>query len=318
MDIVFVADKDYLVHMGVAMASILANASGDDRIVFHIVTDSEPGEVDRVIQALGTNIDFDCFIHFLEPEWINSIKKIERLEKDLVVNSFRKINPISVMTYARLLLGRILDNVDRVIYLDCDLLVLGSLKSLWNTDLEGNIIGAVKEPAPNEVDKHLLLPDYFNAGVLLIDLREWRNKKIEEKCLNLDEEVMERTKLFDQSILNYVFRNGGIFSIHPKFNYCPAWKKFYDEPLFENGPAPVIVHFIGGLKPWSFDIWSREQDYFEMYWKYRDETSLGDKMPDFVISWKDVLRYISRHPREIIDLFRRVKSWSRFGNVIFR
>ncbi len=307
-----------MIHLGAAMASILANASNDDQIVFHIVTDSDSGMVNEIIQALRTIKDFEHFVHFLDPGWIKRINSVERLEKDLAANAFRKNNPISVMTYSRLLLGRILDNVDRVIYLDCDLVVLGSLKNLWGTDIEDNIIGAVEEPIENELDKKLSVKRYFNSGVMLINLKEWRNKGIEEECLGLDEGVLSRTAVFDQSILNYVFRNSGVFSLNPIFNYCPAWKSFYDDLLFEYEPAPVIVHFLGDAKPWSFDIWYTEQDYFETYWKYRNAISLGDKKPGLVISRKEILRYLSRHPREILDLFQRIKSWSPFVNVIFR
>ena len=123
---------------------------------------------------------------------------------------FRTISHISQVTYARLLIPLVLPTwVSRVLYLDADLLVLGALAPLWEMDTDGSVLGAVADHGVNLlIDEGrasgLGVPqvrDYFNAGVLLIDLDQWRQKQISEIAL----EYLERhpdSPYSDQDALN--------------------------------------------------------------------------------------------------------------------
>lgn len=166
---------------------------------------------------------------------------------------------ISRTTYARLLLASVLpDEVPRALYLDADLLVLDDLGPVWELELDGAVLGAVID---ERLDRHIKLGntslggaplpgvgDYFNAGVLLIDLARWRAERIPEKAM----EYLERcphSLYSDQDALN-VACDGTWKKLDPRWNY---YQIDLERPISESSPAqrPGILHFHGCLKPWD-------------------------------------------------------------------
>ncbi|MGD2146114.1 MAG: glycosyltransferase family 8 protein, partial [Anaerolineae bacterium] len=177
-----------------------------------------------------------------------------------------------VTVYFRLLIGEQLPkSVERVIFVDVDILVEGNLVELWNLPFDGAILQAV----PDAYASTLHLPRlrrlarfkgvpcddvtrYFNAGVLVVDLRAWRAKKVQQRALDLLAEHKEDLWWRDQDALNCIL--AGRWRPLP-----PAWN-LHELPhclfLWEGGAAsaaelrqafqaPKIVHFIGHWKPWG-------------------------------------------------------------------
>ena len=95
---------------------------------------------------------------------------------------------------ARLLVDKLLpDDIDRILYLDGDTLVLGSLESLWKLDMGNRSIGMGPESTVDAARRGFLGLDkqmYCNAGVLLIDLQRWRERKLGEKVLEYYKNMM--------------------------------------------------------------------------------------------------------------------------------
>ena len=159
------------------------------------------------------------------------------------------------MAYARLFLKDLLPTVDRVLYLDSDLLVNCSLIPLWNTDLSPHLLGAVSRATIEwSLDKDLLpelglsLNDpHFNSGILLIDLDRWRNEDFTERCLAFLETYRERIVSHDQTVLNFFFST--------KHCHLPVQ---YNIPISASGPSIAnnmpegILHFVASPKPWDF------------------------------------------------------------------
>ena len=90
---------------------------------------------------------------------------------------------------SRLFIGTLLPKtVKRVLYLDCDTVVVQSIGNLWNLDLKGHVAGAVMEPTIYQVVKQEIglkeQDPYFNSGVLLIDLERWRADGVEKRLLD--------------------------------------------------------------------------------------------------------------------------------------
>ncbi len=115
-------------------------------------------------------------------------------------------------------------------YLDADILVLDDLESLWETDLEGAVVGAVLDgldpklkhgdPGFEEVPR---VQDYFNSGVLLIDLGRWREERISERALELL--INHPQSLFsDQDALNIVC-DGRWKKLDPRWNFQDYYEK---------------------------------------------------------------------------------------------
>lgn len=121
INIVFACDSNYAQHATVAMMSILKNTADPARIVFYLLDDQIDAAVKEKIQA--TIEQAHAAIHFCEVE-------ADRFKKFFVSGQ------LSRAAYFRLEMGRLLpDSVGKVIYLDCDLLVLDDIAELWNYDM---------------------------------------------------------------------------------------------------------------------------------------------------------------------------------------
>jgi lipopolysaccharide biosynthesis glycosyltransferase len=170
---------------------------------------------------------------------------------------FSTLQHISTATYARLLISsKLPDRVDRVLYLDADILVLDDLAPIWEVDLEGAVLGAVVD---ERLSTHIKIGNtslaglprvrnYFNAGVLLIDLARWRAERIAEKALGYLERC-PHSPYSDQDALN-VACDGLWKKLDPRWNY---YQIDLQKPISDLSAAqrPGIVHFQGWSKPWN-------------------------------------------------------------------
>jgi lipopolysaccharide biosynthesis glycosyltransferase len=161
-------------------------------------------------------------------------------------------------TYHRLMIARLLpEGVARAVWLDCDLLVTGDLTALWETDLGGSHLLAVRDSVVPRVSsrygirrwRELGLPrkaPYFNAGVMLLDVDRWRDDDIgvlAGRYLMGARDVM----FWDQEGLNAVLC-GRWGELDPRWNRMASAERRADAERAD--AAHWIVHFGGTLKPW--------------------------------------------------------------------
>ena len=170
INIVFACDSNYAQHATVAMMSILKNTVDPTRIVFYLLDDQIDLSVKRKMQ---TSIEqAHAAIHFCE------------VAADQFA-SFFVSGQLSRAAYFRLEMGHLLPStVERVIYLDCDLLVLDDIAALWNHDMGGHPLAAVMDLGIMASSKDWRGKQerlgfskrdrYFNSGVLMVDLAAWR------------------------------------------------------------------------------------------------------------------------------------------------
>jgi lipopolysaccharide biosynthesis glycosyltransferase len=158
----------------------------------------------------------------------------------------------SAVIYARLLLDRLLADVERVVYLDSDLLVRSPIEDIARLDLGENAIAAVMDPHRHRAmlgrdfrrnaDLFDFRQPYFNSGVLVIDRRRYAAARLDELMQRLAASgAMDRIQ-FDQAALNLAFRD----------NWLPLdfrWNLINPQPAHENF-EPHIVHYTGPRKPW--------------------------------------------------------------------
>lgn len=180
-----------------------------------------------------------------------------------------EVRGISAGTYLRLALPELLPETDRILYMDADILVRGSLRELWETPMEGMALAAVKG-AVNLSDKwewnrkrdywHLLEGErgnYINAGVTLLHLSEIRRRGLKKTW---DELARQKLYYQDQDILNITCK-GAIRYLPLKYNrlaYMPKeeYHRFVEEGICTQEEyrqameSPVIVHYAGD-KPWT-------------------------------------------------------------------
>jgi lipopolysaccharide biosynthesis glycosyltransferase len=186
-------------------------------------------------------------------------------------------------TWYRIFLPELLPDVDRILYLDADLIVVDSLTPLWALDLRGFWVGAVTNVFQ---DNHLHRPAalglagphvYFNAGVLLMNLAEMRDDRRTEALLDYGVRNAERLEWRDQDALNVVLGERRL-ELHPRWNVMNSFYLFARNTgprtrwrLRQARRKPAIRHFEGpdALKPWHADC---EQDLRDLYLDHRRET----------------------------------------------
>lgn len=213
----------------------------------------------------------------------NIIKKINFYERNVFfidVNSIRNnlecvnlnIDRGSLSQYYRLFIDKLLpDNIDKVLYLDCDTLIVGSIDSLWNTNLIDTCLAAVNDAFSKYYRENLNLDPnikLLNSGVLLINLEEWRKCNISNKILSYLKREGGFVQQGDQGVLNAVLQ-GNFKSLDLCFNAMSIvfeltfkeikWYrnpiKFYSQEVVNKArKSPVIIHFTSGfyvIRPWT-------------------------------------------------------------------
>lgn len=170
--------------------------------------------------------------------------------------------------YYRLFLGEeIPESIDRLLFLDADLLVEGDLAALWEKSFDGHVVQAVPDAYARWLHTRGLGrieglefsedTPYFNAGVLLIDLRRWREENVGKRAVSLLWKYRERFRGRDQDALNCVLV-GRWKRLPPTWNFHrlperpDTWETGGATPdeLREAFRHPAITHFVGE-KPWS-------------------------------------------------------------------
>jgi UDP-glucose:(galactosyl)LPS alpha-1,2-glucosyltransferase len=172
-----------------------------------------------------------------------------------LLSTFPTLNHWNVMPYVKIFFPLLLSGkVDRLLVLDVDMLVVNSLEDLYNWDLGDHPLGAVKDNyvACNAYWDLHLREDYFNSGMMLIDVERWNKLKISEQAIAFAQENPDKIYYVDQDALNAAVA-GRHLLLPEKYNllqtYIPqsASRQFYDEFLKEQ----TILHFTL-QKPWHY------------------------------------------------------------------
>lgn len=256
-------DERYAQHCAVTLVSVFTNNRGKD-ITVHIIarnlTETSRNRLAEMAAAYGATL------RFYEPA------------PDLLDGfSIRKCGDrISITAYYRCLLTELLPaDVDRVLYLDCDLLVLRPLDELWQTPLDGVAAGVVEDIANDDAPRYARLEypqelGYFNSGVLLLNLAYWREHHLADACRDLMRQHPERIVYNDQDLLNCVLCRSKrqlplAWNVQDAFYRRPAeltraWRDKYADILLR----PSIVHF-SNRKPWLYDSQHPLRDLYHDY-----------------------------------------------------
>ena len=172
---------------------------------------------------------------------------------------------VSIATYYRLLAPILLpQNVEKILYLDCDMIVDGNIEDLYNTDIENVAVATVlDEDYLNEAKykrlEYLKSTHYFNAGMLLINLSYWRKTDVMQRCLNYIKDKKEILTFHDQDTLNYILRDEKK-ELHTKYNLQTGLlyknrklEQHIIKEIDEAVNSPIIIHYTGLNKPWIND-----------------------------------------------------------------
>ena len=246
-------DNNYAKYAGVTIASILSNALESDSYKFYIVSDSITDEYKDVIKQLSKIKNFE--IEFVYPE------------KDLFseYTNTKTTDYLPLASFYRLKLATLIPNEDKIIYLDCDTVVNTSLSSLFNINIDNYFCAGIKDVGYKRLGKRLGLTQeqtYINSGVLLINLKKWREDNAELKLSDFAKEHPEKLSLGDQDLINICFANE-ILLLDGKWNVQVV--NFCSRSDYSNDFK--ILHYMGGSKPWKMGSYIPLKKYYFKYLK---------------------------------------------------
>ncbi len=248
MDIVCNIDSNYVKYCTVTLVSLFVN-NEPGCIHAHVIADNlTPADKQLMRKELDR---FGNKLTFYDAEQ-------ELIARCPISNKFHHI---STTTYYRIFLPVILpENISKVLYLDCDLIVETSITALWHIDLDNYALAAAEDCNSGTEEFYTRLGyekkySYFNAGVLLINLDYWRKHHLTETCVRYIQSNSNRLVYNDQDVLN-----GALHALWRPLPY--QWNThYYLRKAIMNKNAlketetilsiPAILHYITDVKPWS-------------------------------------------------------------------
>jgi lipopolysaccharide biosynthesis glycosyltransferase len=275
LTIVFAADEKYLKHLAVAIVSLLENNKNlilNIHLIHNGINQKKLDKLNRLVAKYNSKLIF------LEIDDNNV--------KNLYTSSY-----ITTAAYYRLFVASFAED-DVAIYLDCDLIVNGSIQEISNIELNGSYLGAVVDPGINVSHKIQLgmkeSSEYFNSGVMLLNLKRWKQENLTRKIIKFIDEKRDIIKYHDQDGLNAIV-DGAYVRLPTKYNLqtkfiikhnknSEEFKSLND--LSDAIKNPTIIHFTGENKPWHF---LSDHPYRKLYKYYQSMTPFRPIFPEAIV-----------------------------------
>lgn len=280
IDIAFTIDNNYPVFTLLAINSILKNNYSKSDYTFYIVENNV------------TDKNKEMMRKFVE----ENHQKIEFINVDTYIidqgkNFFKFSGRITPIAFARILLPDLLPNLDKVLYLDSDILVTIDLKPLFETNIKNYNAGMALNVTKDNgaLDLYKFKHGYYNSGVILMNLKKCRQDNSPQKMIEFlrkNEEKFDFNKDYyddfspnkkkksywlypDQDLINIVW-DGKIKKLPQKWNNQCIWGESIEDPIAEG-----IYHYIGSLKPWEY-LYKDHSFWQELYMDYWNETQFAN------------------------------------------
>lgn len=261
LHVAFGVDEKYLHPMAVTIASIVESNPGLE-LVFHVF-------IARISPASRTRLE--QLEHLCgRPVHLHLVDELAEIKDP---GGGKGQAHISKAAYIRLLIPEALQDVtERVLYLDADILCTGEISELPQLDLGASIAAVVRDAGARSKRaglerKGFALADYFNSGVLYIDIPRWIASGISERALEKIVDPALNLRYSDQDALNIVLDGQACF-IDRGWNhqYGLTGKLKKGKAEMDVPPSTRFVHFIGPMKPWR--NWNPHQSK-ELFLKYQ-------------------------------------------------
>lgn len=294
ISIVFASDNNYAQHIAVVIASIMAKTK--EKVCFYVINDNI--SKDKIEKLRDTAVTFKTKIEFIS------------VPEDKFSNVYLS-GHVSKAAYFRLALADILPNdIEKVIYLDVDLLVYDDIKKMWQIDLKNLPLAAVPDygimASPRLCKQKadvIGLPvgeKYFNSGVLVVNLKEWRKEDYTKQIL----EIINNNQFphHDQDALNKLFMHKWQ-ALDLRWNIIPPVFNLFSKILLNSNfrknaitarKNPGIIHYAGRYKPWEFTL---HNGFNDKYYQYLQLTSFADSsmpQPGKDMKGKSITRQLIR------------------------
>lgn len=264
----FTIDDGYAPYLGVALQSIIANASKEYLYKIFIIN-KELSEINKGKLSAMSNENFD--IQFVEmDDCLGSIT--DRKENRLRCDYF------TLTIYFRLFIPDMFPQYDKGLYLDSDIVVPGDISQLYNLELGDNLVGAANDHSIVDVPELVKYIEqgigidryeYINSGILLMNLKKMREKALSTRFLTLLNTYHFDCVAPDQDYLNAMC-HGKIVYLDICWDAMPVKGK---EPM----ETPKLIHYNLFDKPWCYD----DVQYEAYFWQYAEKSVFYDEIVDY-------------------------------------
>ena len=274
--IFFAVDNGYIPFLAVALQSLIENSSKKYYYSIKILyTDIKEENKKKIMKYEKENVKI---------EFVDLNYYIEQVKDKLYTRDY-----YSKTTYFRLFIPNLYPQYNKALYLDCDIVVLGDIAELYNQEIGDNLVAA----APDDViqttkvfqeyaEKVVGVADYrnyFNAGILVMNLDEFRKFNFQDKFLYLLETI-KFTVAQDQDYLNRLCK-GRVKIISKGWDRMPIAKDHMREEDIK------LVHYNLAYKPWHFE----DILYKDYFWKYAKKTEFFDEIEKIRDSYTEEERF---------------------------
>ena len=274
--IFFAVDDGYCPFLAVAIQSLIDNCSEEYKYLIKVLhTNISDENKKRITKYERTNVDI---------EFVNLTYYIEKVKDKLYTRDY-----YSKTTYFRLFLPNLYPQYDKVLYLDSDIVILDDIAELYNIDMGTNLVAAAQDdiiqttPVFQEYAEKVVgvadYRNYFNAGVLLMNLHQLRKFKFQEKFIYLLDKIKFAVAQ-DQDYLNRLCK-GRVKLFGREWNRMPI-----EDPKIKVENVK-LVHYNLAYKPWHFE----DILYKEFFWMYAHETEYFDTIQNIRDSYTEEQRF---------------------------
>lgn len=273
MHIAFNVNDAYFRQAAVAIISVLEN-NKNKNFTFHIFTDAYEQESAGKLKLIAEKYNIKLCIY--------------AIDMNILAGFHIKVKRFSRVTYLRLIMPKILKDINYFLYMDADMVCLGDLWQLNDIDFKGKAFAAVSD-LPEAVEyrtKFLKLKNdkYFNDGMMFVNVHNWNRLQITEKAFTFKGADPKRFLGQNQDILNLVM-DGDIIFLDKKFNVMQESTDVKD---------CVIYHFFGRFKPWEMEL-NKYDALWRKYLELSPWPALTDKFPpkkpQYYHDYKKVAKY---------------------------
>lgn len=297
MNIVYSTSDAYSGIAAVSIASLLENSRDASEINVYVIDMGISDQNRERLEELVNRYERKLFF-------------LDKLNIEKLTGTHIDVGRWHISTFSRLFLLHVLpEDMKKVIYIDCDMIIRHSLKELWEMDMEGTWAMSADDCRGKMYRTNIGIPEdsiYTNNGLMVIDLEAWKENNVERMFIDFIKKYNGDITYMDQGVLNGVFQPLKKVKLLPiSYNaqtacydlgydglqVCrnPVWA--YTKEEFERDIAdPVVVHFttcfLSGTRPW---IIGDKHHYHPEFIKYRNMTGWKDDP-----LWKDNTKFLKK------------------------
>ncbi|MDR2569110.1 MAG: glycosyltransferase family 8 protein [Oscillospiraceae bacterium] len=275
MNIVYASDENFAEIMGVSIVSLFENNKNINKIDIYIIDDNISMKNKKSLVSLSDS--YNRNIYFITAPDISKTIGIKIDSQHWVVATYLRLFIVSLLP----------NNIEKTLYLDCDTIILGSIDKLYNKDISSFHGAGVLNPFSEEEKLKIGLKaedNYFNAGVLLLNIAKMRHDNIEKIFKNFIIKFNGMVPYNDQGVINGTIGNTiavlpsvyNVLSLNFALSYkamCKYMKScinYSESEYLKAIKHPIIIHFTGNiilLRPW---IKGCTHPYSHEWLKYKD------------------------------------------------